>query len=173
MAEYKASRSFSYRLRSAGWYTMSITARRFVPGKHLPARLLSPSETTTWRFYVSAQYATLDSEMMPVTATSYVPQGLDLENRAPAGSSTRINVRDQRASEPGWTSASYPLRSIAVQASFDGGAHWQNVRLVRQGGHWVVFVPAPAAGYVALRSTVTDVRGDSTVQTIYRAYQIR
>ena len=35
------------------------------------------------------------------------------------------------------------------------------------------FVPAPAAGYVALRSTVTDVRGDSTVQTIYRAYQIR
>jgi hypothetical protein len=47
------------------------------------------------------------------------------------------------------------------------------VRLVRQGAGLVAFVPAPAAGYVALRSTVTDIQGDSTVQTIYRAYQIR
>jgi hypothetical protein len=30
----------------------------------------------------------------------------------------------------------------------------------------------PAAGYVALRSTVVDVQGDSMVQTIYRAYGI-
>jgi len=173
MTEYKATRSFSYRLHSAGWYTMHVEASRYVPGKRLDARMLSSSETTTWRFYVSPQYATLDSVMMPVTATRYVPQGLDLENRAPAGPATRINVSVLRASEPGWTSRGYPLSTISVQASFDGGAHWQTVRLVRQGGHWVALVPAPAAGYVALRSTVTDVRGDSTVQTIYRAYQIR
>jgi hypothetical protein len=173
MTEYKATRSFSYRLQSPGWYTMHVEASRYVPGKRLPARMLSPSETTTWRFYVSAQYATLHSVMMPVTATRYLPQGLDLENRATAGPATRINVSVLRASEPGWTSHSYPLKSLSVQASFDGGAHWQDVRLVRQGGHWVASVPAPAAGYVALRSTLTDVRGDSTVQTIYRAYQIR
>jgi hypothetical protein len=173
MTEDKASRSFSYQLHSAGWYTMHIQASRFVPGRHLPARMLSSSETTTWRFYVGAQYATLDSVIVPVTSTAYLPQGLDLENEAPAGRSTRINVRVLRASGPGWTSHSYPLSSISVQASFDGGAQWHKVWLVRQGAGWVAFVPAPAAGYVALRSTVTDIRGDSTVQTIYRAYQIR
>ncbi len=171
MTEYKATRSFSYRLREAGWYTLRTEAGRYVPGGHLPARMLSPSETTTWRFYVSPRDARLDSVTMPVTATSFLPEGLDLENRAPAGRSTRINVRVLRASAHG-TSRSYPLSSISVQASYDGGAQWHNVRLIRQGGHWVAFVPAPAAGYVALRSTVTDIRGDSTVQTIYRAYQI-
>jgi hypothetical protein len=173
LTEYKASRSFSYRLHSAGWYTMRIEASRFVPGRRLPARILSSSETTTWRFYAGAQYATLNSVIVPVTATRYLPQGLDLENRVPAGRSTRISLRILRASEPGWTSHSSPLSSVSVQASFDGGAQWHNVRLVRQGVGWVAFVPAPAAGYVALRSTVTDTRGDSTVQTIYRAYQIR
>jgi hypothetical protein len=173
MTGRKASRSFSYRLQSAGWYTMRIEASRFVPGRHLPARLLSPSESTTWRFYVGAQYAALDSMPMPVTSTAYRPQGLDLENQAQAGRATRISVRVLRASEPGWTSRGYPLSSVSVQASFDGGAQWRTVPLVRRGAGWVAFVPAPAAGYVALRSTVTDIRGDSTVQTIYRAYQIR
>jgi len=173
MTEYKANRSFSYQLQSAGWYTMRVEASRFVPGRQLPARMLSPNETTTWRFYVGAQYAAPDSVMLPVTSTAYLPQGLDLENQAPAGRSTRINVRVLPASKPGWTSPSIPLESISVRASFDGGAEWHKVRLVQQGAGWVAFVPAPAAGYVALRSTVTDMRGDSTVQTIYRAYQIR
>ena len=173
MTEYKASRSFSYRLQSAGWYTMSIEASRFVPGRSLPARMLSPSETTTWRFYVGGQYAALGSVTMPVTSTAYLPQALNLKNQAQAGRPTRINVRVLRASEPGWTSTGYPIKSISVRASFDGGAQWHKVRLVRQGAGWVAFVPAPAVGYVALRSTVTDIRGDSTVQTIYRAYQIR
>jgi hypothetical protein len=145
---------------------VSVTLRR------RQARMLSSSETATWRFYVGAQYATLGPLPMPVTATQHLPEGLDPENRAPAGRTTRINVRVLRPSGPG-TSRGYPLSSICVQASFDGGTQWQDVRLVRQDGGWLAFVPAPAAGYVALRSTVTDVRGDSTVQTIYRAYQIR
>jgi hypothetical protein len=31
----------------------------------------------------------------------------------------------------------------------------------------------PSAGYVAVRSTIIDVKGNSTVQTIYRADGIR
>jgi len=172
MTEYGANRSFSYRVHSAGWYTMRAVASRWVPGGHVPAGILSPRETTTWRFYVSPQYATLDSVVMPVSATRFVPQGLNLENQAPAGHTTRINVRVLPASEAGWTSYRYRIKSVSVQASFDGGRTWRSVRLVRRGGNWVAFVPAAAAGYVALRSTVADVRGDSTVQTIYRAYQI-
>jgi len=172
ITDNKAARSFSYRLQSAGWYTMRIDASRFVPDRPLPARMLSSSETTTWRFYVGPQYAALGSVMMPVTSTAYLPQGLDLENQAPAGRATQVNVRVLPAPEPG-TSRGYPLSSISVQASFDGGTHWHTVRLVQQGAGLVAFVPASAAGYVALRSTVTDMRGDSTVQTIYRAYQIR
>jgi hypothetical protein len=41
------------------------------------------------------------------------------------------------------------------------------------GGYWLVSAPDPASGYVALRSTVIEVKGDSTEQIIYRAYGIR
>jgi hypothetical protein len=110
--------------------------------------------------------------IMPVTATRYLPQGLNQENQASQGPATRIDVRVLRAAEPGWTSRSFPLRTVRVQASFDGGKVWHAVRLAARGNHWVALVPAAHAGYVALRSTVTDARGDSTVQTIDRAYQI-
>lgn len=172
LSEYKADRAFAYRLHSAGWYTMQVRATRSVPGAPLPAGLLSAAETTTWRFHVSSDYATLDSVMMPVTSTRYLPQRLTDENRARLGPATRIVVRVLRAAEPGWVSRNFPLRTVRVQASFDGGKVWRAVRLVRRGSHWLALVPAAKSGYVALRSTVTDTRGDSTVQTIYRAYQI-
>jgi hypothetical protein len=172
LSEYKVERAFFYRLHSAGWYTMQIKATRSTPGAPLPAGLLSTSETTTWRFHVAPDYGTLDSVMMPVTSTRYMPEGLTGENQAPQGTATRIVVRVLRAAEPGWISRNFPLRTVHVQASFDGGKVWRAVRLLRRGGHWLALVPAAKSGYVALRSTVTDTHGDSTVQTIYRAYQI-
>jgi hypothetical protein len=38
--------------------------------------------------------------------------------------------------------------------------------------YWLATVPDPASGYVSLRSVVTDVHGDSSVQTIYRAFAV-
>lgn len=172
MTEYKAARAFSYRLHSAGWYTMRTTATRWVPGSRLPARLLSPRETVSWRFYVGSDYATVDTTLMPVSSTRYLPRGLNEENQAQPGPATRIGVHVTPARTPGWATHTYRLRTVRVQASFNGGKTWRTVRLVRHGSYWLAMVPAAGAGYVALRSTVTDVRGDRTVQTIYRAYQI-
>lgn len=42
----------------------------------------------------------------------------------------------------------------------------------KHGGYWLATVRNPASGYVSLRSIVTDVRGDSTTETIYRAYAV-
>jgi len=43
---------------------------------------------------------------------------------------------------------------------------------VRDGSYWLTTIRDPAAGYVSLRSTVTDVAGDATVETVYDAYGI-
>ena len=61
---------------------------------------------------------------------------------------------------------------FAVQMSVNDGATWRTLKLTPRGGYWLATVPDPASGYVSLRSVVTDVHGDSTVQTIDRAFAI-
>jgi hypothetical protein len=172
LSEQGANRAFFLRVHSTGWYTMRVTAWRFAPGTPIPAGLLSPRETVTWRFSIGAGYDSVDSAVLPVTVTRYVPEGLNVENQAPAGARTTLAVHVELAAQAGWTSHSYPLKTVRIQASFDGGVVWHTLTLVRHDGYWLAIVPAANAGYVSLRSTVTDVHGDSTVQTIYRAYQI-
>jgi hypothetical protein len=59
-----------------------------------------------------------------------------------------------------------------VEVSTNGGKTWQKLAIKKHGSSWLATVHDPASGYVALRSVVTDVKGDSTVQTIYQAYSI-
>jgi hypothetical protein len=61
---------------------------------------------------------------------------------------------------------------VRLEASNDGGKTWHLVPVVAHRTFWLAQVPDPASGYVALRSIVTDIKGDSTVETIYRAYGI-
>lgn len=61
---------------------------------------------------------------------------------------------------------------MRVLASFNDGASWHQVAISRNGGNWLAVVHDPASGYVALRSVVTDTRGDAATETIYRAYAI-
>jgi hypothetical protein len=44
--------------------------------------------------------------------------------------------------------------------------------VTRRGRAWIARIPDPVNGQVSLRSTVTDVHGDSTTETIYQAYGI-
>jgi hypothetical protein len=46
------------------------------------------------------------------------------------------------------------------------------VRLAGSGSEWLAKVRHPASGFISLRSTVTDIKGDSTVETINRAYGV-
>jgi hypothetical protein len=66
----------------------------------------------------------------------------------------------------------YGWREVTVQASFNGGQTWHTVLATRHGTRWTVTVHDPASGFVSLRSIAENVRGDSTVQTIYRAHGI-
>ena len=44
--------------------------------------------------------------------------------------------------------------------------------LAEHSGEWLAKVRDPASGFISLRSTVTDIKGDSTVETINRAYGV-
>jgi hypothetical protein len=59
-----------------------------------------------------------------------------------------------------------------MQASFDDGKTWQALTITQQGQFYLATVHDPANGFVALRSQVTDSRGDYSEQTIYQAYAI-
>ncbi len=61
---------------------------------------------------------------------------------------------------------------MRVLVSFNDGKTWQRLAITRVHGIWRAVVHDPATGYVSLRSLVTDVHGDSTEQTVYRAYAV-
>ncbi len=63
------------------------------------------------------------------------------------------------------------VRLSAVACALTLSAY--TLKVYSAGRYWQTSVRNPAsAGYVALRSTADGVKGDSTVQTIYRAYGI-
>ncbi len=175
-SQYREDRTFMAYLpaSSAAWYTFRLVASRRVPGLKIPASILSPRMTLSWHFQTSPEPGVpLDAKLTPVTATLFVPSGLDMQNQAAPGASTVIKVSVVHPRESGYISPpGYSLRTFRVQASFNGGSTWQAVKLVRHGSYWLATVPDPASGYVALRSTVIDSHGDMSVETIYRAYAI-
>ena len=63
-------------------------------------------------------------------------------------------------------------KKFSVQASFNDGKTWHAVNVVRHRGYWTIRVRNPKSGYVSIRSTTVNSAGDSSVQTIYRAYRI-
>jgi len=66
-----------------------------------------------------------------------------------------------------------PVRSFTVQASFNDGKTWHRVAVVKHKGFWTFVVHNPSSGFVTLRPTTVNTHGNSSVETIYRAYGIR
>ena len=109
----------------------------------------------------------------PVSYTEFQVPGLDLHNDAAPDASTTIGVTVVRDDAVNYRPPPhYGWREVKVQASFNGGTTWHTVLATRRGSHWTVTVHDPGAGFVSLRSIAVNVKGDSTVQTIYRAYGI-
>jgi len=125
-----------------------------------------------WRFHVSPAAPAGNWVSFPLTETVYQPEGLNLQNQAAAGGHTVLRITVDRAGRALNPARRYRLRTVRVQMSVDGGASWRTLTLTRQGRYWLATVPDPASGYVSLRSVVTDVHGDSSVQTIYRAFAV-
>lgn len=174
LSELDEQRSFTATLPRPGWYTMRDVSWRRVPGLKTPAAELSPRVSLVWRFHAApAGIVSGTGLFMAITATHFLPRGLSLQNQATPGATTVVQVQVVRPQQQGVQSPPrYRLKTVRVQMSINGGKTWQTVRLVRHGSYWLATVHDPASGYVSLRSTVTDSHGDSTVQTIDRAYAI-
>lgn len=160
---------FSYSLRTAGWYALSIDAHRYHPGLTYPADMLSPRTTASFSFYADPKA----DQTARVFLVRFVPAGLNLVNHAPAGSRTTVALTlDRPARDPDAKLTSIRAKSVTAQASFDEGKTWRSVRVTQSGGRWSAVVPNPASGMVSLRATVTSSTGDSSTITVYRAYGI-
>ena len=158
---------FQLSLHKAGWYQLSVNARRWYS-----THLLSPNVSLTWRFHINPVSPGGNWVSFPVTETVYQPAGLNLENQAPAGGHTTLRISVDRAGNEFSPAPRYRLRTVKVQVSVNGGSTWRTLTLTRKSGYWLATVPDPASGYVSLRSVVTDVHGDSSVQTIYKAFAV-
>lgn len=104
---------------------------------------------------------------LPMTAIRYSP-GLDLHNAARAGRPMALPVSLDR--QVGAAPAA--TRSLSVEASFDDGRTWRRVPTVRTGEKAVALIQNPrGAGFVSLRASAADTAGNTTKQTIIRAYR--
>jgi hypothetical protein len=156
----------------AGWYNFDVRASRWNPHGPEPAYVLSPRESIRWHFYIHPVPPAGNTVNFPVTVTAYRPRGLSMSNQALPDATTVVPFEIMRNGTDGDRIRQYPFRTVHVLASFNDGTTWHQVAVSRHDGKWLAVVHDPASGYVALRSIVTDSRGDSTTQTIYRAYAI-
>ena len=88
------------------------------------------------------------------------------------GAVTPVRLDVVRAGLQSTSTPQYKLRTVALQISVDDGKTWQSVPVSARRGYWLATVHDPASGFVSLRCTVTDVKGNSTVETIVRAYGV-
>jgi hypothetical protein len=147
---------------SAGTYVLRATANRSVPWS-----VVGTKADVTWTFKEPGAAApAVPLPVIVVRATGAV----DVQSRAPAGQRFRLELAAQH--QPGSTVAR--LTQLRVEASFDDGAHWAAVPTEFTDHSGCAFVNHPARnGFVSLRITARDAAGNSVVQTVLRAYQIR
>jgi hypothetical protein len=166
-ARSAATTDFQPTISTAGWYTLTDTATPD-PGVALPATLLSPKATLAWRFYASPGWAQEAAGFW----TSFAPGGLSMTNSARPGSQTTVIVRPFRdSSNPNVPVPSDSVTKLQAWWSADG-AHWHLLTVRHDSRGWYVTVPNPANGAVSLRAQVTGSHGDTSTETIYKAYAI-
>jgi hypothetical protein len=172
--EYRQERDFSAHATAAGWYTLAIRAWRWAPHQTMPKDELSSHETYLWRFHAAPSSIPAGYQReVPAYVARIWAGGLSIDNRAAAGGTTSLTIHILRTHDNGIQRAPrYRLTSVRAQVSFDGGKTWQALSLDNLGGAWQATVHDPEKGFVALRTTITDSRGDTSEQTIYRAYAI-
>jgi hypothetical protein len=135
-------------------------------GRGAPATL-STFVATAWTFrsgHVSGEVA----KPLPLSVVLFTP-ALDARNSAPAGQrfAIPVTVVAQAGSDAGAN------RSLTVEVSYDDGATWRRASLQTSGGVRSAMVNHPAAaGFVSLRATATDTKGNTVTVTIIRAYRM-
>lgn len=157
--------ALSASLSTSGWYQLTVTGTQ--------ASELSPKVTINWRFYAKTEPVQSWPVAFPVTLTEFRAGGLNLGNAAAPGAKTPIVAQIVKGAYPDSPTPRNVIRSVRIQASFDGGKTWHQLALTHKGSYWTAEVRDPASGFVSLRSVVTNTAGDSTTQTFYDAYAIQ
>jgi hypothetical protein len=162
---------FTESIRRSGWYTLDVTDSRSFPTGGTPA--LSPRVAVIFRFHASSKPAGNGAQQnAPLTDSRFDALGLNSANQAPAGGTTKVNITVTRPGNVGVASPVYRLKTVEFYLSVNGGSTWRRLTLRRIGSYWQATIADPASGYVTIRSIVTDVHGDVTEQTVYRAYAV-
>ncbi|MBE1497956.1 subtilisin family serine protease [Amycolatopsis lexingtonensis] len=108
--------------------------------------------------------AAADGQALPLLTVRFAP-AVDLRNSAPAGRVFTFPAFVER--QGGGTGT-----KLAVEVSTDDGRTWQPAPVLRTGDHWTVAVRNPAGGFVSLRASAADERGNTVRQTVIRAYAV-
>ncbi|MER5435119.1 S8 family peptidase [Streptomyces sp. NPDC002588] len=138
-------------------------AYRLVTDVSRPASLsaVSTRVTAEWTFR-SAHVSEDQWQWLPLSAVRFTPK-LSAANTAKAGRGFTVPFTIEGAA------TNRTARKVTVQVSYDDGRHWKKARVVA--GRRVVLKHPARPGAVSLRVTLTDPRGGTTRQTIYRAYR--
>ena len=155
---------------TTGWYTLTDDEVRYYPGLSMTG-VLSPHVTFAWHFHAVPSTVGTDFRLVDGFWPSFKPLGLSLRNSAAVGSATSVILTFARQSAD--TSNIPPDSVTKVQAWFSAdGKHWTSVAAHRVRSGWNVRVPNRAAGTISLRVVATGSHGDTSAETIYRAYAV-
>jgi hypothetical protein len=161
---------FSTKIKKKGWYRLQVDAQRYRPGIKHPADMLSPRAQAIFGMRLNPK---AKSRYADVILPRMIPGGLDMNNRARAGSSTVLEIRpDRRKNTPDLKLANVTAKTVTAQVSFDNGKTWRSVPVKKVGSGWQATVKNPASGAIALRSRITTTKGEYAQVTIYRAYTV-
>jgi subtilisin family serine protease len=130
--------------------------------RQLPEWTLSTTVRAQWTF--RSQGGT-EPPVLPLLTVRFDP-AVDPQNRAHPGQFTIPATVIRQDGTP-------TVTDLAVEVSYDDGATWTAAPATRSGSGWNVQVNQPAGRYASLRASATDSDGNTVVQTIIRAYQIR
>jgi hypothetical protein len=155
---------------TSGWYTLTDDEYRYHPGLSLTG-VLSPHVTFAWHFYAVPSTVGTNFRLTDGFWPTFQPLGLSLRNSAARGSKTTVLIKLSRRSGD---TTNIPVDSVTrVRAwfSFDG-KHWSavSVRHVRAG--WTAVVANTVQGTVSLRVLANGSHGDTSQETIYKAYAV-
>ena len=168
------SNTFSSHAAKPGLYNLTANFGRWNYGNLLPSGELSSNVALSWHFrYAPVTGHTINAEAAPVTTTRFQPEGLGWYNDGVSGTHTTVKVIIFRGGGEPVPTPVYRLRTLRIQWSANGGS-WHTLTAAKHGSYWLVKVPNPAVNaYISLRSIVTDAHGNSTTETITRAYEVQ
>ncbi|GIJ78087.1 peptidase [Micromonospora phaseoli] len=145
----------------------------------LPYRLVSENKRDTW----AGPYSTATLTEWGFTSGAVSPGGvwnpsliqLDYAVDTDIDGKTRRNAHlTVTALHLPMAAEAAPIRTVTLDLSYDDGVTWHDAKLRRSGDGWRTRLDAPrSAGFVTLRATARDARGNSVDQRITRAFGLR